>query len=91
MIWFSAVSGGERGFPAYSSCFEHQRRWKAKDHVRPYLDQRYRAPLLKHRLQEGRRRHEQKVDFFSLSSSLLCFLSLGRHLFEFGFGHSRSV
>lgn len=58
---FRAVSDRQRGFPAHSASAEHQRGWQEKDHVRPHFHQGCRAPLRQHRLQEGRRRHEQEV------------------------------
>ena len=56
-----AVSGGKRGFSAHPSCAEHKCGWKAENHVRSHLHQRYRSPLRQPRLQEGRCRHEQEV------------------------------
>jgi len=51
------VSCREReGFlPAHSPSAEHQHRWSSEDRVRPDLDQGCGPPLLKPRLQEGRR------------------------------------
>ncbi|RZS21030.1 hypothetical protein BHM03_00053621, partial [Ensete ventricosum] len=66
--WFrSVVSGRERGLAAHSSCSEHERRWKAEDHVRAYLHQGYRSPLRQHRLQKGRM--SKRLLFFNPSSS----------------------
>lgn len=63
LMFFGAVSDRERGFPTHSSCSQHERGWEAEDHVRAHLHQGYRAPLRQHRLQEGRRGHEQEVRF----------------------------
>jgi len=60
---------------AHSSFAEHQRRWKAKDHVRVNGDQGCWSSLFKLSMQEGRRRFEQTVGFiisvFSLMSHVL--------------------
>nr|TKV90864.1 hypothetical protein SEVIR_9G057000v2 [Setaria viridis] len=39
----------------------HHLGWEAGDHVRADLHQGYRPPLLQHRLQEGRHRHEPRI------------------------------
>lgn len=59
-----AVAGGERGFPAHSSCAQHQCGWEAEDHVCPHFYQGHWPPSCQYRLQEGRRRHEQEVTIF---------------------------
>jgi hypothetical protein len=57
----AAVADRRGGLPAYPAFAEHQRGWEAEDHVRHDLNQGCRAPLLQHRLQEGRHRHEQEA------------------------------
>ena len=47
--------------PVHPSTAQHERRWKAKDHVRLDQDQGCRASLLESGLQESRCRPEQAV------------------------------